>query len=252
MTRFQRELNGSLGPFWQKEAEKELARVKADLDSGRITIDEAGVARNCIGRVLMADMLEKLSEVLEVPVSELLGKPSGAPEQASELEKISAQLAILNEQMAREMARRKRNRKIKIIIASVIFGLLFIFAAFILISHPVSSSIMSGDASNVRVLERQSSLYSQEEIESAIEVIKRDFENDWNGCTLNTIYYAGDEVCADETRDRGVKTIVLISDFTTGNYDFGSLNTNYTYTNWSWILIRDEDGGWKHIDHGYG
>ena len=194
-----------------------------------------------------ADMLEKLSEVLEVPVSELLGKPSGAPEQASELEKISSQLAIINEQLAREMARRKRNRKIKIIIASVIFGLLFI-----LISHPVSSSIMSGDASNVRVLERQSSLYSQEEIESAIEVIKRDFENDWNGCTLNTIYYAGDEVCADETRDRGVKTIVLISDFTTGNYDFGSLITNYTYTNWSWILIRDEDGGWKHIDHGYG
>ncbi len=35
-----------------------------------------------------ADMLEKLSEVLEVPVSELLGKPSGAPEQTSELEKI--------------------------------------------------------------------------------------------------------------------------------------------------------------------
>ena len=197
-------------------------------------------------------MLEKLSEVLEVPVSDLLGKPSEAPEQASELEKISAQLAIINEQMAREMARRKRNRKIKIIIASVIFGLLFIFAAFILITHPVSSSIMSGDASNVRVLERQSSLYSQEEIESAIEVIKRDFENDWNGCTLNTIYYAGDEVCADETRDRGVKTIVLISDFTTGNYDFGSLNTNYTYTNWSWILIENEHGRWEHIDHGYG
>ena len=199
-----------------------------------------------------ADMLEKLSDVLEVPVSDLLGKPSEAPEQVSELERISSQLAILNEQMAREMTRRKRNRKIKIIIASVIFGLLFIFAAFILISHPVSSSIMSGDASNVRVLERQSSLYSQEEIESAIEVIKRDFENDWNGCTLNTIYYAGDEVCADETRDRGVKTIVLMSDFTTGNYDFGSLNTNYTYTNWSWILIENEHGCWEHIDHGYG
>ena len=189
-----------------------------------------------------ADMLEKLSEVLEVPVSDLLGKPSEAAEQASELEKISAQLAILNAQMAREMARRKRNRKIKIIIASVIFGLLFIFVASILITHPVSSSIMSG----------QSSLYSQEEIESAIEVIKRDFENDWNGCTLNTIYYAGDEVCADETRDRGVKTIVLMSDFTTGNYDFGSLNTNYTYTNWSWILIENEHGRWEHIDHGYG
>lgn len=65
MTRFQKELNGSLGPFWQKEAEKELARIKADLDNGRITIDAYGIARNCIGRVLMADMLEKLLMVTD-------------------------------------------------------------------------------------------------------------------------------------------------------------------------------------------
>ena len=64
-SRFRSELDGSLGAFWQKEAEKELARVKADLGSGRITIDEAGVARNCIGRVLMADMLEKLLMVTD-------------------------------------------------------------------------------------------------------------------------------------------------------------------------------------------
>ncbi len=60
MTRFEQELSGSLGEFWRKEAEKELAKVKADLESGRITIDEFGIARNCIGRVLMSDMLEKL------------------------------------------------------------------------------------------------------------------------------------------------------------------------------------------------
>ena len=65
MTRFQQELNGSLGPFWKQEAEKELAKVKADLENGRITIDENGIARHCIGRVLMADMLEKLLLVTE-------------------------------------------------------------------------------------------------------------------------------------------------------------------------------------------
>ena len=65
MTRFQRELNGSLGPFWQKEAEKELAKVKADLESGQITIDENGVARNCIGRILMDDLMEKLQMVTD-------------------------------------------------------------------------------------------------------------------------------------------------------------------------------------------
>lgn len=63
MTRFQRELNGELGAYWKKEAEKELERVKTDLQAGKITIDENGVARNCIGRVLMSDMLEKLAMV---------------------------------------------------------------------------------------------------------------------------------------------------------------------------------------------
>ncbi len=65
MTRFQRELNGELGAYWKKEAEKELERMKTDLQDGKITIDENGVARNCIGRVLMSDMLEKLAMVTD-------------------------------------------------------------------------------------------------------------------------------------------------------------------------------------------
>ena len=65
MTRFQRELSGELGAYWQRQAEAELAKVKADLDSGAITIDEAGVARNCIGRVLMDDLLEMVEMVTD-------------------------------------------------------------------------------------------------------------------------------------------------------------------------------------------
>ncbi len=65
MTRFMKELNGDFGAFWQKEAEKELAALKADLETGQITIDENGIARNCIGRVLMSDMLEKLTLVTD-------------------------------------------------------------------------------------------------------------------------------------------------------------------------------------------
>lgn len=61
MTRFMRELSGELGEWWKKGAEKELAKVQAKLDAGEITIDEYGVARNCIGRVLMSDMLEKVA-----------------------------------------------------------------------------------------------------------------------------------------------------------------------------------------------
>lgn len=63
MTRFEKELSGALGAYWKKEAEKELARVKADIDEGKITIDENGIARNCIGRTLHDDMLEKVAKV---------------------------------------------------------------------------------------------------------------------------------------------------------------------------------------------
>ena len=63
MTRFKMELSGMLGEFWKKQAEQELQKVKSDLDSCRITIDGDGVARNCIGRALADDMLEKVELV---------------------------------------------------------------------------------------------------------------------------------------------------------------------------------------------
>lgn len=65
MTRFMAEFNGKFGAWWKAEAEKELAEVKADLEAGRITIDDNGVARNCVGRVVMADMLEKIALVTD-------------------------------------------------------------------------------------------------------------------------------------------------------------------------------------------
>ena len=63
MTRFEQELNGMLGDYWQKEAERELAKIAEEIKNGKITIDENGVAYNCIGRVLMDDMAEKVAHV---------------------------------------------------------------------------------------------------------------------------------------------------------------------------------------------
>ena len=63
MTRFEKELSGALGAYWKKEAEKELERVKKDIEEGKITIDENGIAKNCIGRTLHDDMLEKVAMV---------------------------------------------------------------------------------------------------------------------------------------------------------------------------------------------
>lgn len=65
MTRFEREISGSLGEFWKKNAQKELDQLRSELENGKITIDRNGVARNCIGRVLMSDLLEKLTYITD-------------------------------------------------------------------------------------------------------------------------------------------------------------------------------------------
>lgn len=82
MTRFQRELTGELGEFWKKQAEKQLDKVRAELSEGKITIDAEGVARNCIGRVLMDDLLERLCMVTDKVNAEATRKARAAEVEA--------------------------------------------------------------------------------------------------------------------------------------------------------------------------
>lgn len=60
MTRFESEIKGLRGDFWKADAEKKVAQVRNDYESGKITVDENGIARNCIGRILMDDIAEIL------------------------------------------------------------------------------------------------------------------------------------------------------------------------------------------------
>lgn len=60
MTRFEREIYGLLGEFWKKDAQKKVDKIKSEFENGKITVDENGVARNCIGRILMDDLAEVL------------------------------------------------------------------------------------------------------------------------------------------------------------------------------------------------
>ncbi len=59
MTRFLQELSGELGQYWRTEALKEIERIQEDYFDGKITVKD-GVAYNCVGRVVMADMAEKM------------------------------------------------------------------------------------------------------------------------------------------------------------------------------------------------
>lgn len=47
---------------------------------------------------------------------------------------------------------------------------------------------------NVKVTDKESKMYTSNDINSAIETIKKEFQKDWKGCTLKEIYYAGDDI----------------------------------------------------------
>lgn len=110
--------------------------------------------------------------------------------------------------------------------------------------------------SEIKTRNVESEMYSQEEITSAVETIKKEFKSNWKGCTLKEIYYAGDDSSKDyqdwADRNNADEVIVLLSSFYVGpNGGNGSLNTNCTYENWNWILVRTNGGEWVHVDHGY-
>ncbi len=117
-------------------------------------------------------------------------------------------------------------------------------------------SSCGGNVSRVQTHTVESELYTQKEIQSAINTIKREFRRQWNGCTLTEIYYAGDAASKERQdwadRNGADEVIVLLSNFDVDSSGGdGSLNPNCTYQKWCWILVRTDGGPWKHVDHGY-
>ena len=80
-------------------------------------------------------MLEKIAELLEVSVGDLLSDGEVKAEEKPDLKEIADQLSILNNQYAKEMARRKRNRKIALIVVSVFLSIALIVAVISMIPH---------------------------------------------------------------------------------------------------------------------
>ena len=118
-----------------------------------------------------------------------------------------------------------------------------------------------GNVKNVHIEQMGSELYSEKDIHDAIRVIIREFDQNWTGCTLLSISYAGDEKTLSESEyylnERGLydadEMIVLVSAFDVDSSGGdGSLNPNSTYDGWNWLLVRNNGGRWKHVDHGYG
>ena len=79
--------------------------------------------------------LEKIAELLEVPVGDLLSDGEIKAKEKPDLKEVADQLSILNNQYAKEMARRKRNRKIALIVVTVFLSISLIAAVISIIPH---------------------------------------------------------------------------------------------------------------------
>lgn len=119
-----------------------------------------------------------------------------------------------------------------------------------------SLNACGGNVNEVKTHSEESEMYSQDDINVAIETIKKEFERDWKGCTLTEIYYAGDDSSKKyqdwADRNDADEVIVLLSSFDVDSSGGdGSLNPDSTYSDWMWILVRTDGGQWQHVDHGY-
>lgn len=113
-----------------------------------------------------------------------------------------------------------------------------------------------GNVKNVKTHKVDSELYTQDDINAAIKTIKEEFNDNWKGCTLTDIYYAGDKSLnsyqASVYSNDADEVIVLLSSFDVDSSGGdGSLNPNSTYDDFRWILVRKKGSKWKHVDGGY-
>ena len=108
----------------------------------------------------------------------------------------------------------------------------------------------------------ESTKFSKEEIDNAVDCLKISF--DFEACTLTKIYY-NEEISntavenylqfgnGSENKVKAENVIVLLSDFDVDNSgDNPVLNPGESYTNYNWILIRDDkNSNWKVDDWGF-
>lgn len=108
-----------------------------------------------------------------------------------------------------------------------------------------------------------SSIYSEDDMNEAIELVKDEFVT-WEGCELQSISYSSDEECnsdniswlnelaqANNMSDEFTQCMMLVSDFHTSENAPIQWNADTNYEDFQWWLARTDNGEWKLISWGY-
>lgn len=139
---------------------------------------------------------------------------------------------------------------------------IFTYLSMILMIFSLVGCNQNNKPTNIKIDIGESTKFSKEEIDNAVDCLKRSF--DFEACTLTKIYY-NEEISntavegylqfgnGSVNKVKAENVTVLLSDFDVDNSgDNPVLNPGETYTNYNWILIRDDkNSDWKVDDCGF-
>ena len=121
----------------------------------------------------------------------------------------------------------------------------------------VFSLVGCGKAKNLVIDYGKSSIYTKEDMDEAVEAIKKQFSS-FERCELHSLSYTSDDVCnnedniawmnelekANDNKEVFTQCIAFDSSFQSPKNGGGAWNANKEYT-WTWWLARSEGGTWK-------
>ena len=85
---------------------------------------------------------------------------------------------------------------------------------------------------------KTSDLYTEDDMNKAIEVILREF-NSWEGCVMKELSYTDDQKCEDNLSY--INSLAVDTKW----------EPDYDYGNWEWYLGRTDGGDWDLLTWGY-
>lgn len=136
-------------------------------------------------------------------------------------------------------------------------------AALCLLTVLLLTGCRRADLSKVTIDYGMSSIYSKEEMDAAIDAIKKAFSA-FEGCELHSLSYKSDEECGsadniawmndlraeNDNREAFTQCIAFDSSFRSPKRGGSAWEADEEYT-WSWWLARREGGAWKLMTWGY-
>ncbi len=95
-----------------------------------------------------------------------------------------------------------------------------------------------------------SEIYSEDRIENALEIVKSKL-NEFDGCIIISLSYAGDDISLREANNRDYENIVVIKTLFISSLKAKGAWEPHSLYEWTFILGCHSEENWQIIDYGY-